>query len=155
MSIAVEAYTAGGIVAGAVLSQLRLKDMLEGGVLLPIGGGIPADDILAVVETEASVPVHATWHRIRLEVGPYVIEGDFATLPGYDPGRSLTRPSGTFIHLRDAVVRVRDDPGAGSNVHPHLLVNRYAVEAVDADIMLGFFFPGATMAGLPEAPPLP
>jgi hypothetical protein len=155
MSIAVEAYTVGGIVTGALLTELRLKDVLEEGLVLPIGGGIPPDDLMAVVDVDPLVPVHASWHRIRLEVGPYAIEGDFSTLPGFDPGRALTRPSGTFVNLRDAVVQLRDRPDAGSNAHPHLLVNRYAVESVDADIMLGFFFPGAVMSGLPEAPPAP
>ena len=155
MSIAVEAYTAGGIVTGTLITELRLREVLEAGQGLPIGRGIPADDILAVVDIDPSVPVHAAWHRIKLDVGPFAIEGDLSTMPGFDPGRALTRPSGTYVHLRDAVVQLRDRPAAGSNQHPDLLVNRYAVESVDADIMLGFFFPGAVMSGLPENPSPP
>ena len=155
MSIAVEAYTAGGIITGALATPLRLRDVLEEGQVIPIGAGVAPDDILAIVDNDPSIPVHASWHRITVEVGPYRIEGDFSTLPGFDPGRALTRPSGTFVHLRDAVVQLRDRPAAGSNSHAHLLVNRYSVESVDADIMLGFFFPGAVMSGLAEAPPSP
>lgn len=155
MSTAIEAYTSGGIVTGAVAQSARVRDMLEAGVLVPLGGGIAPDDILAIADDEASIPVHAVWHRIRLSVGPYEIEGDFSTLPGFDPGRALTRPSGTFVQLRDAVVRLREAPDAGTNVHEHLLVNRYAVESVDADLMLGFFFPGAEMSGLTDAPATP
>ena len=34
----------------------------------------------------------------------------------------------------------------------HALVNRYGVERVEADLMLGFFFPGAAMDDLPDEP---
>ena len=33
-----------------------------------------------------------------------------------------------------------------SPIGKHALINRYGVERVEADIMLGFFFPGAAMA---------
>ena len=64
--------------------------------------------------------------------GPYTLEGELATLPGFDPGRALTRPSGEFVLLRDVRLSVRDrvrDAGAPS-AH-HALVNRYAVERVE------------------------
>jgi len=34
---------------------------------------------------------------------------------------------------------------AGSVGHPGALINRYVVDRVEADLMLGFFFPGAVM----------
>ena len=109
---------------------------------------IPIDDVLiAVADDDPSVPVHAAWHGIRLEVGPYTLEGELPTLPGFDPGRALTRPSGEFVLLRDVRVGLRSDRARAplTPVGHHALVNRYAVERVAADLMLGFFFPGAAM----------
>ena len=96
----------------------------------------------------ASTTVHASWHGIRLEVGPYLVEGEIATLPGFDPGRALTRPSGEFVQLRDVRIGRRSGPGASAEPVPighGALVNRYGVESVACDLMLGFFFPGAQM----------
>jgi hypothetical protein len=102
------------------------------------------DDILfAVADDEPGIRVHATWHHVLLDAGPYVLEGELATMPGFDPGRSLTRPSGEFVLLRDVRLSIRDRPEAGVSTGDHALVNRYAVERIRADLMLGFFFPGA------------
>ena len=38
-----------------------------------------------------------------------------------------------------------DDPDGPAAVQASALVNRYVVDRVAADIILGFFFPGATM----------
>ncbi len=70
------------------------------------------------------------------------------TLPGFDPGRALTRPSGEFVLLRDVSVGRRTATGTATPPIPvgrHALVNRYGVESVACDLMLGFFFPGAEM----------
>ena len=70
------------------------------------------------------------------------------TFPGFDPGRALTRPTGDFVLLRDVRIGPRDagDPlAAGVPAGRHALVNRYGVESVACDLMLGFFFPGAEM----------
>ncbi len=114
---------------------------------------IPVDDLLvAVADDDPFIPVHASWHAVRVELGPYWLEGELPTLPGYDPGRALTRPTGEFVMLRDVRMAVLGDEGPGVTVGQHALVNRYGVERVTADIMLGFFFPGAVMDGLePEA----
>ena len=107
---------------------------------------IPSDDILiAVADDDAGIPVHAAWHRVQLESGPYMVEGDLATMPGFDPGRALTRPSGEFLLLRDIRLSVRSRPDAGVAQGDHALINRYAVDRIRADLMLGFFFPGAEM----------
>ncbi len=75
---------------------------------------IPSDDVLIVVgDDDPSVPVHAQWHDIRLEVGPYTLEGEMPTLPGFDPGRALTRPTGEFVLLRDVSIGLRSDTGPG------------------------------------------
>ena len=76
---------------------------------------IPSDDVLvAVADDDPGIPVHAAWHHIELETGPYTIEGELATLPGFDPGRALTRPSGEFLLLRDVRCRCAIVPRRGS-----------------------------------------
>ncbi len=165
----VDAYTAGGIASGLVVRAAHVRDALEGEPALilehvswqsidapaarPAGEvAIPIDDVLLVVaDDDPPLPVHHAWHAVRLELGPYEVEGDLPTLPGFDPGRALTRPSGEFVMLRDARVRRRDDPAAEPVVRVYALVNRYTVERVEADIMLGFFFPGAVMVVATES----
>lgn len=163
MAIRVDAYTSGGMASGTLARPGALRDALEDDRALrldeaawqglddptarPAGSmAIPSDDILvAVADDDPGVPVHAAWHHIHLESGPYTVEGELATLPGFDPGRALTRPSGEFLLLRDIRLSVRTRPGAGVAIGDHALVNRYAVERIRADLMLGFFFPGAAV----------
>jgi hypothetical protein len=72
-------------------------------------------------------------------------------MPWFDPGRALTRPTGEFVQLKDVRITMRGMDGTPLAV-PQALVNRYAVERVDADLMLGFFFPGAAMGPEEIAP---
>lgn len=165
MPIRVDAYTAEGIARGVLARAGSLREVLEHERVLilervqwqPLDGrpgpssgvSIPIDDVLIATDDEqASTPVHASWHGIRLEVGPYLVEGEMATLPGFDPGRALTRPSGEFVQLRE--VRIGRRTGRDTSTEPvpvgdHALVNRYGVESVACDLMLGFFFPGAEL----------
>jgi hypothetical protein len=171
MPIRVQAYTLGGIVTGVSERPGHLREILESstdleladaqsGMLDGSAGGtgqveIPMDDlVLAVGDEESPAPVHASWHPIRIEAGPWLLEGELPTMPGFDPGRALTRPTGTFVLLRDAKVRLLEQPDAGENTHDAVFVNRYTVDRVDADLMLGFFFPGAHIAAtaLPDVP---
>ena len=163
MAVRVEVYTIGGMASGVLASPGTLRDALtvEGELHLeraawqaitdsvPHSAGsltLAVDDVVfAVADDEPGIPVHASWHHVRLEAGPYLLEGELATLPGFDPGRSLTRPSGEFVLLRDVRLSVRDRPEAGVSIGDHALVNRYAVERIQADLMLGFFFPGAAV----------
>jgi hypothetical protein len=171
MSIRVEAYTMGGIVTGVVARPGHLREILEGSTELdvteassaPLDGEptqapeqqIAMDDVvIAVGDEENPGPVHSAWHPIRLESGPWLVEGDLPTLPGFDPDRALTRPTGTFVLLRDVRISLLDHPELGENTHDSVLVNRYSVDRVDADLMLGFFFPGAHSAR-PVAPAVP
>ena len=143
---------------------MRLRDALEDDRALPLdeaawqglddltlpAGGFDGDPQRRRAHrrrptTTRAMPVHADWHHIHLESGPYTLEGELATLPGFDPGRALTRPSGEFLLLRDIRLSVRARPEAGVAVGDHALVNRYAVERIRADLMLGFFFPGAAV----------
>ncbi len=162
MSVQVDAYTSEGLASGTLAWPGSLRDVLETGTLLLDGAAwqglgtampesvrnlsIRSDDVLvAVGDEDPGLSVHATWHHVRLESGPYTVEGELATQPGFDPGRALTRPSGEFLELRDIRVTLRDRPDTGTVAGTHALVNRYAVERVQADLMLGFFFPGATV----------
>ncbi|HUP55518.1 MAG TPA: hypothetical protein VM408_08425 [Methylomirabilota bacterium] len=162
MSIQVEAYTVGGKATGVLSSPGHLREVLEqtGELALtavrwqPLDAPadqpandltIAVDDVLvAVTEDESAIPVHASWHALRIEVGPYVMEGELPTLPGYDPDRALARPNGEFVLLRDPRLG-RVDGTTMVAIGSQALVNRYSVERVEADIMLGFFFPGAAM----------
>jgi len=163
VAIRVDAYTSGGVASGILARPGALRDALEDGGTLRLDGAawqglddqtasaagsvaIPSDDILvAVADDDPGSPGHAAWHHIHLEAGPYTVEGELATLPGFDPGRALTRPSGEFLLLRDIRVSVRDRPDSGVAVGDHALVNRYTVERIRADLALGFFFPGAAV----------
>jgi hypothetical protein len=163
MSIQAEIYTAGGIGIGAVRGSGHLRDVLDGGATLAIEGAVwhplddsppsqagevivPPDDIhLATTEEGADLPVHAQWHDIALEVGPYRVTGQMPTMPGFDPGRALARPSGDFVQLRDVTIGLLAEPPGSGLSRSMALVNRYVVDRVEADLMLGFYFPGAEM----------
>lgn len=167
----IEAFTFGGVVSGAIAEPWTLRDGLEAerpvefdrATWYPIAGGaaerrgrvhLEPDDLLVLCSDTEDLPIHAAWHPVELDVGPYRIAGELPTMPGFDPGRALARPGGPFLLLRDVRVELLDRPDAGRVERPHAFVNRYAVERVAADIDLGFFFPGArflTSTGRPLA----
>jgi hypothetical protein len=164
MPMRVEAYTATGIATGVVAPSGHLREhvdgatqlLIEGSEWLPIDGSagrkvgelqLPVDDLLVLVSNElGDVPGHAQWHSIDLDAGPYRIEGELSTMPGFDPGRALARPTGQFVLLREVRITLLGEPEAGEATCSHALVNRYTVDRIAADIMLGFFFPGAAMS---------
>ena len=164
MAIRVDVYTTGGMASGFLARSCPLREALSAEDRLQIDGSvwqgledpaprpagtvtIPIDDILfAVADDEPDAPIHAAWHHVLLDSGPYTLEGELATMPGFDPGRSLARPTGEFVLLRDVRLSLRGRPEAGISVGDHALINRYAVEQIRAELMLGFFFPGAAIA---------
>lgn len=161
MATPIELYTTDGVLSGLVEGTGSLQDALEAGERLQLRTGrmsfpdgstvdlpaseIPVDDALLVVPHEAEVAVHAVWHDVRLQLGPWVVAGSLPTQPGFDPGRALARPGGTFLLIGEAAVAHRDDPTRVLARHERLLVNRYTVEAATASMMLGYFFPGARL----------
>ncbi len=165
MATRVEIYTTDGMASGIMARPGTLRDALATDAELrldqaawqALGDAVPSpagtiafatDDILVAVADEApSGPMHAAWHHVLLDAGPYVLEGELATMPGFDPGRSLTRPSGEWVLIRDVHLSVAGHPEAGISSGDHALVNRYGVERIRADLMLGFFFPGAALDG--------
>jgi hypothetical protein len=166
MTIRVEIFAAGGIAVGVLARVGHLRDALECGEPLAIeratwhalDGSKPrslgevtvaADDVfLATAEEAADLPVHAQWHEVTLDVGPYRVSGQMPTMPGFDPGRALARPTGEFVQLRDVTIALAGEAVAGM-ARPMVLANRYCVERVEADLMLGFFFPGAAIVTTP------
>ena len=171
MSIRVEIYTAAGIAVGVLQRASHLRDALEAGESVRVeavtwhplddtAAGQQAevllapDDIhLATVEESEDLPVHAQWHDIVLDVGPYRVLGQLATMPGFDPGRALARPTGEFVQLRDVSVGLLAEDAEGL-ARPMALVNRYVVDRVEADLMLGFFFPGAEIISTKTEEPI-
>lgn len=169
MTIEIEAYTGAGLLRGQLAGRDPLADVLEAldalalesVALDPIDGGLPETQTRAVIETDdllvvvcppdIAAPIHAAWHPLAVTCGPYRVTGELPTLPGYDPGRSLARPGGPFVMLGRVQVRLHAAPGAGQAEHAFAWINRYGVEAYEADLDLGAFFPGAIPAGL--APP--
>lgn len=156
----IDLYTSGGMASGELARPEPLGERLERALDLaldraswvPLDGPavhargqvrIKVDDILLAYDPDDdAAPVHAMWHPVLLDAGPYRIQGELPTLPGFDPGRALTRPAGTFLRLRD--VRIEPRGRADLSVdRGSLLVSRYGVEHVQAGLMLGFFFPGA------------
>ena len=162
MPIRVDAYTAGGIASGHVAWTGPLRGALESAAdlvieratWLPLDGSgerpagdvrLAPDDLFLVVTDEPdATPVHAAWHTVEIEAGPYKVTGEMPTMPGFDPGRALARPSGEFVLLRDGRIRLLERD-AGEAMASQVLVNRYTVDRIEADLMLGFFFPGAEM----------
>ena len=163
MPIRVEAYTAEGVATGVVSRPGPLRELIEGSRelvveesrWLPLDGSgeraageltLLVDDMMLVVADEPDgIPVHAQWHSIELDAGPYRVSGEMPTMPGFDPGRALARPTGEFVLLRDIEIALIGRDDAGLVHHRSALVNRYVVDRVEADLMLGFFFPGAEM----------
>jgi hypothetical protein len=169
MSVRIEVFTAAGVTTGVVARPGPIRGILDGSTdvvvessrWLPLDGSgesdsgdvrFAVDDLLLVFSDEAEgLPVHAQWHEIDLDAGPYRVHGEMPTMPGFDPGRALARPTGEFVLLRDARIQLIDREEAGEASFAHLLVNRYTVDRIAADLMLGFFFPGAelTVTGSP------
>jgi len=163
MAIRFEAYLAEGIRRGVVGSDGRLDDLLEtldelrvtGGHLAPIDGSppvsdpatdviLPVDDLLVVTApADTPIPIHPAWHDVVLTCGPYVVTGRMPTVPGFDPARALTRPTGMFVLLDHVRLALASDPDGGSIDIPLAWVNRYVVETVESDLELGFYYPGA------------
>lgn len=163
MAISIEVCTIAGVVRGVARGAGSVRELLESGGLLEVERAsfaavdritdpkpqgavhLDTDEVLVALDPAGMSPVHAHWHPIRVTVGPWVVEGELPTLPGYDPGRSIARPSGSFVPLRDARVSRASD-GEPASDHHVALVHRYAVEHVEADLELGFYFPGASVA---------
>ena len=169
MSIEFSAYTATGRVQGDVAEEGRLHDLLEtfewialrrparwglDGEILPTGPELSerTEDLLIVVAPpETVLMVHSGWHQLQLLVGPYAVQAELPSLPGFDPTKSLARPSGTFVLLANAIIGLASDASDRSE-YGYVWLNRYAVERVEAAFEMRLFFPGAEMVIVPGVP---
>ena len=160
---AVEMYTPTGVIGGETAGIPLTNDGPDLGTPVdldearwyPLDGGpasqrgrvrVAPDDILLIVTDEEDMTVHMNLYPIILDVGPYRVTATIAMLPGFDPDRALARPGHTYIPLRDATIELRGRTDVAPAQRPHVHVNRYAVEMVSSSLMLGFYFPGATLA---------
>jgi hypothetical protein len=161
MQISFEAYTVWGLVQGRVEADQPLHDVLvENDTLAvyhcritPLAPGplgerasavVNVDDLLVVVAPpDTPAPVHASWNELTLSVGPFEVAGLLPTLPGFDPGRSLARPSSRLVLLSDVSIGLLNQPGFVLGKHAFAWVNRYDVDRVVSELELPFHFPGA------------
>lgn len=165
----VEIFTPDGVISGATPRLPLVGDgptleeplPLERARWYPLDGSAPShvgdtrvapDDILVVVLPEPDILVHQTWYDLQLEIGPYRVQGKLGTPPGFDPDRAISRPGGSFVALRDAVITLRHRADAGAAERAHVQVNRYAVEGAASALMLGFYFPGAAFTVAASVP---
>ena len=170
MSALIELYTAEAVVTGYRVDRAAVRETLETGDAIRLAQpqwtplhrppderdtaeSLPVDEILAAVtEPDPRRAVHANWHDVVLEAGPYRISGMLAVLPGFDPNRAITRPGGTFIPLRAARLEIIDNPEAGQLDRESVLVNRFTVDRVASTLELSFFFPAARIETIEHAP---
>jgi hypothetical protein len=158
----VEIFTPAGVLAGLtagvplstngpdLTSALNVREgrwfALDGSRTEPLRESqVAPDDILILVAAQPALLVHMTWYSVTLDLGPYRVTGELATHPGFVPEQSLARPGSTFVPLRDARIELVDEAGAGAADRAHIHVNRYAVERVVSSLMLGHYFPGASL----------
>jgi hypothetical protein len=164
----IEIFTSMGVLSGTT-SRIPLSSdgpdlagplVLEEGRWFPLDGApathrgsvtVSPDDILAIVTEEPEVTIHLAWYAVALDVGPYRLTGKFPVHPGYDPARSIARPSGSFVALSEVTIEVAASNRAATATRPYVHVNRYAVDCVTSTLMLGHFFPGARLVAH-EAP---
>jgi hypothetical protein len=163
----VEVFTPTGVVSGSTARVTVGSDArgapqplpVDASRWYPLDGGRPerrgpvtvsADEILLVILATPSLGIHASWYPIELDVGPYHLVGRLPTSPGFDPARALARPTGAFVAVRDVSISLPERLDAGVAERLWAQVNRYAVDRVASNLMLGFFFPGAALEPLDD-----
>ncbi|HEY2917307.1 MAG TPA: hypothetical protein VGI98_08875 [Candidatus Limnocylindrales bacterium] len=168
----VEIFTPTGVVSGTTARSTVGSDARGAAAPMPVDASrwypldgsepqrrgsitVAPDEILVVVLADPAFTIHASWYPIELSVGPYHLDARLPVAPGFDPARALARPTGAFVTLRDVSVSLlgRSDAGVAERGHAH--VNRYAVDHIRSDLMLGFFFPGASLEPLPDQGAMP
>jgi len=163
----VEIFTPTGVMSGSITGATVESDPrgtpapvpLSDGRWYPLDGSTPercgsvivgSEEILLAAVPPPEVPGPGQWYPLELDLGPYHLEAGLPVQPGFDPARALARPGGAYVPLRDVSISLTGRPEAGVAERPYALVNRYAVDRIASDLMLGFFFPGAVQDPLPE-----
>jgi hypothetical protein len=167
----VEIFTPAGVLAGTTNRIPLTSDgpdlgaplLIEDARWFPLDGApatqresvtVEPDDILAIVTEDPEVRVHMAWYSVALDVGPYRLYGRLPTHPGFDPARSIARPSGSFVALSEVTIEVAGCDRAATATRPYLHVNRYAVDRVTSTLMLGHFIPGARLVAQEAVEPV-
>lgn len=110
----------------------------------PVGSVAPVEVCLAAVPLDPDAPrIHKVNYPVELAIGPYTIVGMISMFPGFDPTRALTRPQSDFIDVHDAEVTIKTNGDELVQPYETLVVNRFGVERVTAEIDMTFWFPGA------------
>jgi hypothetical protein len=171
-----QAYTNEGILRGELPEAARLGEILETEPEITLhhvqwqphlaeraeqrpDSAVSTEDLLLVIAPPDTVtPGHSAWNPVRLVMPPYFVEAELPTLPGFDPGRALARPGGQFVLVGHVRVATLSSDDAARDEHPFAWVNRYAVERIDSELELPFYFPGAIQephqdANPPQLPP--
>jgi len=168
----VEIFTPTGVVTGTTARTTLGTDSKGGATPLPVDASrwypldgskpqrrgsitVVPDEILVVVLAQPAFTVHASWYPIELEVGPYHLDARLPVAPGFDPARALARPTGAFVALKDVSLSLIGRSDAGVAERGHAQVNRYAVDRIRSNLMLSFFFPGASLEPLPDQGAVP
>ena len=158
----IEIFTPTGVLAGVTAHAPLTRDgpdllaplVVTRGRWYPIDGSpavhrgedcVSPDDILIVASPAPELRFHAARFAVTLDAGPYRVTGEIATHPGFDPARAIHRPTNGFVALHAARIELPAHPGAAVAERAYVHVNRYAVDAVESVLMLGFFFPGARL----------
>ena len=158
----VEIFTPTGVVSGSTARSTVGSDAKGAPAPLPVDASrwypldgtapqrrgsvtVGTEEILVVILAPPPFTVHTGWYPIELSIGPYRLVGRLPTSPGFDPARALARPTGAYVPLRDVTISLpgRTDAAVAERAYAH--VNRYAVDRIASNLMLGFFFPGAVV----------
>jgi hypothetical protein len=135
----------GSTVELADVTLVSLAGLVDGTAERAAAGSLsPGDVFMAALPLDPEAPhIHRVYYTVELALGPYAVVGDMAMLPGFDPGRALTRPATDFVELRGAEVRIAAPGEEIVQEYDHLSVNRFAVERVGCEVDVTFWFPGA------------
>ena len=134
------------------MTLVALADLAEGNAEhAPVGSVAAGEMLLAALPSDSDAPhLHRVYYAVELFLGPYTVVGELAVLPGFDPGRALTRPASDFVELRSAQVRIATPSGQIEHEYEQISVNRFAVERVGCEVDVTFWFPGAAQELPPE-----
>jgi hypothetical protein len=143
---------AGSVVELSDVTVVAIADLAAGAAeRSPVGSLAAGEVLLAALPLDPDAPlIHKVNYPVELALGPYTVAGMISMFPGFDPTRALTRPQSDFMDMHDAEVAIQT---AGDDlVQPYdtLVVNRFAVERIRAEIDMTFWFPGAEQEPIAE-----
>lgn len=139
--VAIEIYTESraALPVGVDGGGERITDLLNGTDSLSIDNGadmenLDVNEILAVVPpperwTDGQRRLHRIRRPIRMQVGPYEIDGHAHIPPGALPSGYLFRVKPHFVPLTEAVIRRVDDRSAERRL-PVLITNYRRLEQI-------------------------